>query len=160
MKQDNCLNFRFHIEGAIILFIFKAMTKKAVLFSALPVFCSCLIYIDRLQSDFNPKLVNMTINFTHNNKGESVVNTTFLNHVTITKLTVYVSLRVPENKNDRECKRELVKTVVDLDKVFKGLQTSSVVNGFIRNILQYLDFEVKLPFLPVSSKIKDLRLFA
>lgn len=129
------------------------MAKVAIIFCLLPVFTSCLVYIDRVKSGFNPKMCNLTINYTHNEKGESVTNVTIVNHVNITKLFVYVSVRIPENRNDREYSREVIRTVVDLEKVFNGLQSNPLVKGYADNILKHVDFEIKLPFKPVSSRI-------
>lgn len=53
-----------------------------------------------------------------------MVNVTNVNHVTMTKLLAYVSVCVPENRHDREYKRELVRTVADVEKVFEGLQSN------------------------------------
>lgn len=117
----------------------------------LPMYCSSIAYVDRVESDCNPKFGNLSINFTHNARGDSVTNVTFVFHVTITRILLYASLRAPENANDREYKRKLVNTVVDLEKVLKGFQSNIWVKGYVDNVLKSMDFEFKLPLRPVSK---------
>lgn len=112
------------------------MAKFSIVFFLYPMFCSCLIYIDHVKLDVNPKLANVSVQHAPNAKGESVSNITIVSYVNVTKLLVYVSLRIPENKSYREYKQELVKTVADVEKVLKGLQSNPVVNGFVDNILK------------------------
>lgn len=123
-----------------------------VLFCVLPVYCNCIAYVDRVESDCNPKLVNLSINFTHNAKGESVTNVTITNYVTATKILIYITFRVSENENDREYKRKLINTVVDYEKATRGLQSNIMVKGYVNSILKCIDFELKMPFLPVSEE--------
>lgn len=130
------------------------MAKAGIVFCLLPIFTSCIIYIDRASFGSNPKICDVTVNYTHNAKGESLTNVTAVTHVNVTKLFVYVSFRVPENENDREYRRELIRTVVDVEKVLNGLQSNPVVKGYVDNILKYVDFEVKFPARPVSVGLK------
>lgn len=130
------------------------MVKIAFYFCVLPIYCSCIAYLDRVESGSNPKIVNLTVNYTHNAKGECVTNVTAVNHVIIKKLTVYVSFRVPENRNDREYKQELVKTIVDMEKVTKGLQSNPLIKSYVGNLLKCMDFEFAFPLKPVSINDK------
>lgn len=127
------------------------MPRIKIVLCVFPMLSSCITYIDRVESDCNPKFGNLSIKYTHNAEGHSVTNATVVNFVTVTKLLVYVSLLIPENKYDREYRREVLKTVVDAEKVLRGLQSNPITKGFIDNILKYIDFEVKFPAGPVSK---------
>lgn len=85
-----------------------------------------------------------------------MVNVTMVSHVTITKMVAYVSVRFPENKNDREYRREVVRTVVDVEKVLKGMQSNPIVKGYVDDLLKYADFDINLPYKPVSKRIRIL----
>lgn len=106
--------------------------------------------MDSFRADSNKAFVEFQVAFTHNSKGQSLVNVTFINHVNVTKLIGYVSLRVPEDKNDRVYNRELIKTVVDMEKLLSGLQSNPVVKGYADSLVKFVDFKVALPFRPVS----------
>lgn len=125
--------------------------KIAIIFCVLPMYCSCVAYIGRVESDYNPKLVNMSVNYTHDARGHSL---TLLNHVTITKFLIYVGLLVAENDNDREYKRKLVNSVIDIEKAVKGFQSSIWIKGYADSILKCMDFEFKLSLRPVSKNRK------
>lgn len=126
--------------------------KSVTFFYLLPMFCSCVIHIDRITTDFNKKLLDFKISYTHNSNGDSVTNVTLKSYVNVTKMLAYVSLRMPEDSNDREYRRELLKTVVDLEKVSNGAQSNPIVRSYVNILMQYKDFVVKFPFRPVSTK--------
>lgn len=124
--------------------------KVLIIFCVFPMFVSCIIYFDRVTSDFNPKLVDFAIAFTNNSKGASVTNLTFTTHAIIAKCVAYVRMTTPENENDRDYRLEVLRTVVDIDKVFKGSQTNPLIKMFIDSILKYADFKIQFPLKVVS----------
>lgn len=126
------------------------MIMLSLVFFLLPTFGSCLIYIERMNSDCDYKLANLTVTFTHNEKGDSVTNVTFVNFVNVTKFMVYVNVRVPENRIDHEYKVQLFKTVADVEKVLSGLQSNPMIRGYVENIMKFMDFKVEFPLKPVS----------
>lgn len=81
---------------------------------------SAVIYIDRSTLDFNKKIANLTTTYTHNEKGNSITNLTILTFKTITKMLLYVHVKLAEDENDREFKRSLLRTVVDVEKLNRG----------------------------------------
>lgn len=91
-----------------------------------------------------------TADFTHNFEGHAVSNVTFKTLVTLTKATVYITIKTAEDKNDREYKRTLVNTVADVEKAFKNLQSNFILRDFMASIIRAMDFEFKFPLLPVS----------
>lgn len=126
------------------------MKKVATIFCLFPALVDCIIYIDRVTSDFNPKLLEFKVAFNHNLKGEAVTNVTFVTHVDIIKLLVYVKFAVAENKDDREYRREMVRTVIDGGKLFKGSQSNYLVKFFFESIAKGTNFEWKFPLAPVG----------
>lgn len=118
-----------------------------------------IVYIERVTSDFNAKIVDLKIIYAHNSNGDAEVNVTFVTNVTITKILVYARLAIPENKDDNKYRRELVRTVIDAEKIFKGAQTNFLVNVFYNCISRYVDFELKLPLVPVGTEKKLIQMF-
>lgn len=98
------------------------MVKVAIVFYLFPVFTSCVYYIDRVKSGYSRELCGLMVNYTHNAEGACVTNVTIVNYFNVTKLVACISVCVPESRNDQEYKRELVRTVVDVEKALKGLQ--------------------------------------
>lgn len=108
-----------------------------------------VLYIDRYTASSTTWLV-WTVNYTHDSTGNSITNVTMENFVTWKKAMVYITIKAAENVNDREYKTTLVRTVVDFEKTFKNSQTNFLVKVFMARIIQFMDFEAKFPFLPVS----------
>lgn len=112
---------------------------------------SGITYIDNAIAEPNLKYANMSIAYTHNERGSSVSNLTFQSKVTITKILLYVTVRIAEDQSDSKYKREFIKTVLDLEKVFKGSQNNFLVKAYTDNLKKFMDFKVKFPMKPVST---------
>lgn len=65
-------------------------------------------------------------------------------------MLVYVKINVEENKDDRDYKKEFLRTVVDVEKLSKGGQLNFLVAGYMENVKKFLDFEIRFPFQPVG----------
>lgn len=102
-----------------------------------------------MTKDYNSKLTNLTVTYTHNKKGESVTNVTIVNFINVTKFLAYCTVRVPQNQIDREYKIQLLKTVADVDKILNGYQSNPLARAYVNNIMQFMDFEMKFPLKPV-----------
>lgn len=112
-------------------------------------FVSCLLYIDRVKSNANLAIENLTVTFTHDATGNSVTTAVFTTFVTITKKLAYVKIRIAEDKNDKEFTKEIISTIVEIDKVFKGFQSNIFINNFFRDIRKSIDFRFVMPLPPV-----------
>lgn len=111
---------------------------------------SAVIYIDRVTRDSNKKVANFSVTFAHNDKRNAIVNLTIEIYKPLIKMMVYVKINVPENKDDRECKRQFLRTVVDVEKLSNGVQQNFLVAGYMENVKRFLDFEIQFPFRPVG----------
>lgn len=70
----------------------------------------------------------------------------------IEKLHAYVKFCVPENKDDKNFKIELLRTVVDIEKLFKGIATNFIAKSMIE-FGKVINFERKFPI----KKVKVLK---
>lgn len=110
------------------------------------------VFVDRIDAEANPKICNATITHYDDANGDGVVNGTFQTFKTITKIIFYTKIYVPENRNDREFKREILSAVCDAEKMINGMKGNVFLKGFADVLRKSLDFEFKTPFLPVSLK--------
>lgn len=131
------------------------ITFFVVFWCFLPIISS-LTYIDNAIVESNFKYMNMSIVYTHNERGSSVSNITFESTVTILKMLVYVKVKIAEDQSGSQYKRELLKTVIDVEKLFKGSQGNFVVRAFVNNISRFMDFNMKFPIKPVSFETFEI----
>lgn len=117
-------------------------------------FASCFLYINRTSSD-NSAAASVTVKYTHDVTGNCVVNVTFVTAVAITNMRIYFKISLPENHSDRDFRRVLVSSVVEFEKVFKGMQSNLIINAFFSAIRKSMDFEYKTPLPPVSRNESD-----
>lgn len=95
--------------------------------------------------------MNIAAVYIHNEEGAAVVNFTAQTFKPITKALVYIRGCLPENKDDREFKKETLRTVLDVEKLIKGVQQNPFIRNYMKEVLKTLDFEVKMPMKAVSS---------
>lgn len=119
--------------------------------------CGCawvvsgLIYIDRHTLEFDKKFTNWNLSYTTGRDRNSVNNFTLQTFTTITKILIYFTCCVAEDSNDKEYRREVVRTVIDLGKLFKGFQGNPLLKGGIENLRKGLKSEFTFPLPPVWS---------
>lgn len=147
--------FKREINEAILNFqiklvFFFVMFRLVYLSFVLPIALGAVIYIDRFTLDSNKKASNFSVSYTHNKNRNAIVNLTIEILKPLTKLMIYVKVNLAENEHDREYRWEFLRTVVDVDKLFKGAQMNPLVAAYMENMKQFLNFEIQFPFQPVS----------
>lgn len=127
------------------------MTRIVWLIFVWPSIVYCVIYIDSHILEFEKSIVNASINYTPDDKGNGIFNVTVQTFKTITKALLYFNVRMAADKNDRDYRFEAVKTVFDLGKFLTGAQSNSLLRGFIERFTQSSDFDFKFPKPPVRQ---------
>lgn len=138
------LEFYFKIIPAFEMFRLLLLSCVSIILT------SAAIFIDRSTLDFNKEIGNLTTTYYHNEKGNSITNLTMRTFKTIHKMLAYVKVKLAEDENDRECRREFLRTIVDVEKLNKGAQANFLVKAYMENIRRFMDFDIKLPLQPVS----------
>lgn len=110
----------------------------------------CGVHVDRIEVDTNIQVCNTSFTHYDDPNGDGVVNGTFQNFKTITKIMFYTKMKIAEDQNDKEFRRVILSTVCDAEKMLNGMQGHLWLKSFADVIRRSLDFEFKTPFLPVS----------
>lgn len=113
-------------------------------------FQSALLHIDELKVDFNKAFLNVTVDQVNDKLEDPVFNITVDSFVCIDKMLVYFKVCIPENENDFKYRRELVRTTIDVQKLFKGVIGNPIINVVIKAFYKSIDFEPTFPLRPVS----------
>lgn len=111
------------------------------------------IYISRLAVDTDLKICNASLTFHNAKNGDCILNATFQNFKTITKVLTYTKVMIAEDQNDREFRREVFSSVWDAEKMINGMQGNALFRKFSRQILNSLDFQFKTPFVPIRTLV-------
>lgn len=126
------------------------MIKFCLVFTILPIFVySGAIYIEHHELEFDKKYCVLNVSYLHDEGQNAVVNLTIQTFVTLSKILLYFEIRGAEEKNDNEYKRQLIKTVINADKFWKGMQSKPLLRGYAEVMRRYMDFNVTIPFIPV-----------
>lgn len=70
--------------------------------------------------------------------------------VTLNNIWVYVKIDISEKRND-QFNINLVNTVMDLGKLFRGALADPIVKTATESLLKKANFKLQLPFKPVSN---------
>lgn len=143
--EINFVSRQFSVVGMIALSAFS--------WSFLPIVCG-LTYLDHAIVEPNLPYANMSLAYTHNARGSAIMNFTFEFNVTVLKMLLYIKISVPENEHDSHYKKELLRTVIDVEKIFKESEATFMVKAVINNIRRFMDFKVKFPLLPVRPLLE------
>lgn len=131
-----------------VKYLILTVPIKAKLF----LFQASVIIINQYEVTFNKSISNLTFEHACDGKADCIVNCTITSFHTVEKMTLYVTVKIPENSNDRKYSKELVKTVVQLERYLNRKNGNHLVTAFLSHFLDSIDFEPALPFPPVSVK--------
>lgn len=113
-------------------------------------FVESIIYIDRHTLDFDEKLCNWSISYFHDQNRNSVSNVTLQTFKTFSKILLYFNVKVSENPDDREYRREVIRTVIDYCKFMQNTQNNPILRSFLGGIKKSFPFNLSYPILPVN----------
>lgn len=126
------------------------VAKPGLFFLFFVGFSNAILFIDRHTADYNARLSNWTVTYFSDAKGNSVVNTTIEIFVTLTKMLTYIKVKVSENPFDKEYRRELVRTVIDVAKFMENTQSNPLVREFVNSITKRGQIKIAYPMPPVT----------
>lgn len=113
---------------------------------------SGLIYIDKVAQDSNIEAENISISYTHDKAGNAVTNVTYETFVTISKVMLYFTLKITDTLENTGVSRDLIKTVIDLEKLLQGSQANPLMKAYFDNIIRSMNYTLKFPLPPVSLR--------
>lgn len=126
---------------------------KSILFASMLLPLSgAVFFIDNVVVETNRSFANVSIFYTHDKKGNAVVNVTIVTFVELAKTLVYFKMTIGEDQTSNGYKREILNVVVDIERLFKGSQANPALKSFFDSIRESMDFKIKFPMPPVSNK--------
>lgn len=121
------------------------------------IFLACLnsaiaaLHVDKLVLIGNNLYNDMNYSYIHDEKENVHVDFAIRTKAVATKMLLYVKANIAENKDDRKMSREFIRTVIDFDKLIKGLYGNPLLAGFMKSIAKKIDaLNLKSP-LPIVS---------
>lgn len=103
------------------------------------------LVINKYEISHNEDIIeNIRTNITNVEAG-SLVNIEFTLLKDVEKLIAYGRFNIPENSVDREYKKEVLQSVVDIDKLFRGVATNFIARTVIEEFGKTMNFERKFP---------------
>lgn len=159
---QNLHPFTFTISANSLRVTVNVKMKRLLLFL---IACSwpssAIIHIEKHILEFDESIGSAETTYFHEVTGNSITNVTFRTFKTITKAFLYLNVRLATDKDDRDYKFELIKTVIDFGSFLKGAQGNPLLRAFIENIKRSFDFEIVFPAPPVSTYIyqNDIKIF-
>lgn len=148
-----------HFKSFPLFLAAIAMWQPTIFVALLASSASCYFYLNRTETGINPPIANISVDFTHDATGQCIVNATFVTFVTFTKFLIYFKISLPENNFDRDFKRVLVSSVVEVEKVLKGMQSNLIISAIFFALRSSADFEFEMPLPPVNYLLTHAKHF-
>lgn len=64
---------------------------------------------------------------------------------------IYFKIRVNKDKDDREYQKEIMKFLINSDKLSNGVYSHPLVKGIMQNFFKSINFDFKIPFTKVGK---------
>lgn len=133
------------------------MSSSAFTFFVWLHFAIAALHVDKLILTGNDLYNSMNYSYYHDKRENVHVDFAIRTKAVAIKMLLYITANIAENKDDRRMSREFIKTVIDFDKLVKGLYGNPIISGFMKSIAKDLDaLNLKSP-LPIVSC--DLKIF-
>lgn len=86
-----------------------------------------------------------------NNKAShtNLINSTFETFDSLEALNFYVKISIPENEEDRQYRRDVLRTVVRIEKAVKGAYSNGLIGTLMDSLLKSATFDLRLPLAKV-----------
>lgn len=118
-------------------------------------FSIAVLHIDKVVHINNKLYNNINSSYYHDEKENVHVDYAIQTKAVASKMLVYVKVNLAENKDDRKFSREFLRTVIDFDKLIKGLYGNPLISNFMKNFMTQVDsLNLKSP-LPIVG-MKDI----
>lgn len=139
--------------GFILTFSAFAVSPFGKLFrnGKLLTFQSATLIINKYEMSHNGDLMTDIRIDIKNIKAGSLVNIQFKLLQDVAKMIIYGRFNIPESSGDREYKKEVLQSVIDVDRLFRGVGTNFISKSVIEEFGKTMNFERKFPIKKVSN---------
>lgn len=117
-------------------------------------FVDSIIYIDRQTLDFDGELANWSVSYFHDQKRNSVSNVTLHLFKNFSKILIYFNVKVSEDANDKEYRREVCRTVMDYCKFMQNTRGNPILRAFLSGLRKSFPTNVTYPMVMVRFEQK------
>lgn len=108
-----------------------------------------ILVVNDYKLEQNSSVINAKFNYLTEANKDSVLNGNVISFSTCNALRAFLCIKVSTNKKSPDYSIVLVKTVVDVEKFFKGIYANPIVRNVAENLLQALEFDLVFPFKAV-----------
>lgn len=102
--------------------------------------------INYVNINCNYKFANLSVQVTNG----SLINARFEVFTAIKRLNIQMKINVPADKDDKNFQKEVFRNSIDYKRLLEGARGNYVIQVLVDNFFKSLDFEPKLPMMPVS----------
>lgn len=152
-----CKNSLFKMKhlGILLFFVFLSSSVKILrqqFFNFLHFqrfsFQVAFLKIDKIEVKYNSNIVKVTMNLDNSEWNQTSVNWTanLVSDKMTTKFLQLVTVSIAEDSNDREYRRVLLKTTIDLCRLAQ-VQSTFFAKAFMENFLSASNYQLRFHFL-------------
>jgi hypothetical protein len=110
----------------------------------------CYVILNRIETETDKKLANVSTKLINKGVEDTLITIIFDLLLEVEKVTVRMTVKLPENDEDKRYQRQLFQTSIDVAKFFKGQGGNYITNAILGNFFTSIDFEPKFPMPKVK----------
>lgn len=114
---------------------------------------SSLIIIHNFTIEANPDCCNISVGVYNDGVHSSAINLTWDISRTIETMIFYTSLYVQQDENDKECKKEFLRTTINAARMFKGLKGNVFADMIMSSLKEAMRYAPSIPWYKVKLLI-------
>jgi hypothetical protein len=103
------------------------------------------VVIKRIDSLDNPEFGRISMKTAIGPTGSTVLNLSLVFNQQITVAKCLVILSIPKDKNDQNYENVVIRSSVDMCKMFQGITGNFLTRMVMENIKKIIDFDLKCP---------------
>jgi hypothetical protein len=73
-----------------------------------------------------------------------------------TKMWAYITIKIPESKDDKNFGKEVIKVVINVEKSMSGMQNNIVISRILDMLLEGTGLDLRFPMKKVSVRVDHL----
>ncbi|KAL7045318.1 hypothetical protein ACKWTF_002189 [Chironomus riparius] len=104
------------------------------------------INLEGVNSVSEPEFANFSVVMSKNKQKDTIMNITINFAYEVSKMMISFSFDVPKDNNDKNFERTIIKSTINVCKMFQGVMGDFIVKTIMDVLHKSVDFELKCPF--------------
>lgn len=133
----------------LVFFAVSFLVFELSFLKILKIFQNAVLLVNKCVVDFDPEYTSSEVSLFNDGIHSTLVSVTTVQRKTWYRGKCYLKINMSAHKGDQKYSRQFLNTVVDMDKVVKGVASNVFLKAFLTTFFGVIDFKPGFPLKPV-----------